>query len=188
MTPGRIAARLLHPLAWHRMDLRGRLMWLAMLPVLVFAVVWGSYVIRQRDADLAAQLQQRAQLLARQLAVAADYGIFSFNQAALDNIALGVLRESSVISATIIAADGRVLATRHAPAQGHIVEPMRERATDKPIEINKRAQQAMRFTRLRNRRCSPRVIIRRWAGRFGQRLGSRCGCWFLLGHITSSLF
>ena len=82
MTPGRIAARLLHPLAWHRMDLRGRLMWLAMLPVLVFAVVWGSYVIRQRDADLAAQLQQRAQLLARQLAVAADYGIFSFNQAA----------------------------------------------------------------------------------------------------------
>ena len=86
MTPGRIAARLLHPLAWHRMDLRGRLMWLAMLPVLVFAVVWGSYVIRQRDADLAAQLQQRAQLLARQLAVAADYGIFSFNQAALDSL------------------------------------------------------------------------------------------------------
>ena len=123
MTPGRIAARLLHPLAWHRMDLRGRLMWLAMLPVLVFAVVWGSYVIRQRDADLAAQLQQRAQLLARQLAVAADYGIFSFNQAALDNIALGVLRESSVISATIIAADGRVLATRHAPAQGQAIPP-----------------------------------------------------------------
>lgn len=121
MTPGRIAARLLRPLAWHRMDLRGRLMWLAMLPVLVFAVVWGSYVIRQRDADLAAQLQQRAQLLARQLAVAADYGIFSFNQAALDNIALGVLRESSVISATIIAADGRVLATRHAPAQGEAI-------------------------------------------------------------------
>ena len=100
------------------MDLRGRLMWLAMLPVLIFATVWGVYVVRQRAADLEAQLQQRAQLLARQLAVAADYGIFSFNQAALDNIAQGVLRESSVISATIIGAGGRVLATRHAQEQG----------------------------------------------------------------------
>lgn len=123
MTPGPIAARLLRPLAWRHMDLRVRLMWLAMLPVLVFAMVWGVYVIRQRDADLAAQLQQRAQLLARQLAVAADYGIFSFNQSALDNIAQGVLRESSVISATIIGADGRVLATRHAQEQGGAIPP-----------------------------------------------------------------
>ena len=123
MTPGPIAARLLRPLAWRHMDLRVRLMWLAMVPVLVFAMVWGVYVIRQRDADLAAQLQQRAQLLARQLAVAADYGIFSFNQSALDNIAQGVLRESSVISATIIGADGLVLATRHAQEQGGAIPP-----------------------------------------------------------------
>lgn len=123
MTRGRIAARMLRLVAGRPMDLRGRLMWLAMLPVLVFAMVWGIYVIRQRDADLSAQLQQRAQLLARQLAVAADYGIFSFNQAALDNIAQGVLRESSVISATIIGADGRVLASRHAPAQGEAIPP-----------------------------------------------------------------
>lgn len=123
MTRGHIAARLLGSLAWRHMDLRLRLMWLAMLPVLVFALVWGIYVIRQRDADLAAQLQQRAQLLARQLALAADYGIFSFNQAALDNIAQGVLRESSVISAIIIGADGRVLATRHAKEQGSAIPP-----------------------------------------------------------------
>ena len=123
MTRGHIAARMLRPLAWHHMDLRGRLMWLAMLPVLIFATVWGVYVVRQRAADLEAQLQQRAQLLARQLAVAADYGIFSFNQAALDNIAQGVLRESSVISATIIGAGGRVLATRHAQEQGAAIPP-----------------------------------------------------------------
>lgn len=93
------------------MDLRGRLLWLAMLPVVVFAIVWGVYVIRQRAADLEAQLQQRAQLLARQLAVAADYGIFSFNQTALNNLAQGVARESSVIAATIFDADGKVLAS-----------------------------------------------------------------------------
>ena len=98
------------------MDLRVRLMWLAMLPVLVFAVVWGGYVIRQRSGDLEARLQERAQLLARQLAVAADYGIFSFNQAALDSLAQGVTRETSVIAATIVGATGQVLATHRAAA------------------------------------------------------------------------
>ena len=34
MTRGHIAARMLRPLAWHHMDLRGRLMWLAMLVTL----------------------------------------------------------------------------------------------------------------------------------------------------------
>lgn len=115
MTRDIAGASWLQKLSLRRMDLRGRLMWLAMLPVLVFAVVWGVYVIRQRAADLEAQLQQRAQLLARQLAVAADYGIFSFNQAALDNIAQGVARESSVIAVTITSADGRVLASLPAP-------------------------------------------------------------------------
>ncbi len=113
----------LRRLTLHHMDLRGRLMWLAMLPVLVFAVVWGVYVIRQRAADLEAQLQQRAQLLARQLAVAADYGIFSFNQAALDNIAQGVVRESSVIAATITTTDGYVLASRHVPGHENTTPP-----------------------------------------------------------------
>ena len=64
------------PLAY-RLDLRGRLMVLAMMPVIVFAIAWGAYVVHQRDTDLRAQLQQRAQLLARQMAIAADYGIFS---------------------------------------------------------------------------------------------------------------
>ena len=116
----RLADARLH-LLWRKtlrqMDLRGRLMWLAMLPVLVFALVWGVYVIRQRAADLEAQLQQRAQLLARQLAIAADYGIFSFNQTALNNIAQGVARESSVMAATITASDGRILASRVASQQ-----------------------------------------------------------------------
>ncbi len=109
--------RLLRRHALRQMDLRARLMWLAMLPVLVFALVWGIYVVRQRAADLEAQLQQRAQLLARQLAIAADYGIFSFNQTALNNIAQGVAREPFIIAVTITASDGRVLASHQAPGQ-----------------------------------------------------------------------
>lgn len=120
--------RWLRRLTSRGMDLRGRLIWLAMLPVLVFAVVWGVYVIRQRAADLEAQLQQRAQLLARQLAVAADYGIFSFNQAALDNLAQGVARESSVVAATIVDADRQVLAFHRVPGTGIPSHPDRLQA------------------------------------------------------------
>ena len=91
-------------------DLRGQLLALAMLPVLVFAIVWGSYVIRQRANDLQAQLHQRAQLLARQMAVAADYGIFSRNLATLQTLTLAVSREPAVVAATIYDVNQEVLA------------------------------------------------------------------------------
>lgn len=121
-----VRMRLLRRKTLQHMDLRGRIMWLAMLPVLMFAIVWGAYVVRQRAIDLEAQLQQRAQLLARQLAIAADYGIFSYNQAALDNLTQGVVRESSVIAATITASDGHVLATHHASqySAGTAIRPL----------------------------------------------------------------
>ena len=96
----------------YRLDLRGRLMVLAMMPVIVFAVTWGTYIVHQRDADLRAQLQQRAQLLARQMATAADYGIFSGNTAALQTLTLAVSREASVVLATIYSANREMLA-RH---------------------------------------------------------------------------
>lgn len=100
-------------------DLRVRLLWLAMLPVLMFAIAWGIYVIRQRAEDLEARLQQRAELLARQLAVAADYGLFSMNVDALSSLAQGVAREDSVIAATVLDSNLEVLAI-HPSAQGRL--------------------------------------------------------------------
>ena len=45
MTRGHIAARMLRPLAWHHMDLRGRLMWLAMLPVLICFLLMQKFIV-----------------------------------------------------------------------------------------------------------------------------------------------
>ena len=95
----------------YRMDLRGRLMALAMVPVVVFALVWGAYIVRERSEDLRRQLQQRAQLLARQLATAADYGIFSGNALALQNLTLAVSRERSVIGASVYGPERQILAS-----------------------------------------------------------------------------
>lgn len=99
--------------AWWRfpsLDLQGRLMLLAMGPVVVFAIAWGAYVVQQRAADLDAKVRERAQLLARQLAVAADYGIFSGNREALQALTLAVSREPEVALATIHSTDRDILA------------------------------------------------------------------------------
>ena len=93
------------------LDLRGRLIALAMAPVLLFAIVWGGYLIQQRGSDLRTQLQQRAQLLSRQLAIAADYGIFSRNRVALEQLTQSVAREQNVEAATIYSGDLEVLAS-----------------------------------------------------------------------------
>ncbi len=103
--------RQLDRLFWYRRDLRSQLLALAMLPVIVFAFVWGAYVIHQRANDLQAQLQERAQLLARQMAVAADYGIFSGNSGALQSLTLAVSREPAVIVASIYGLNQKILAT-----------------------------------------------------------------------------
>lgn len=102
----------------YRFDLRGRLMLLAMVPVIIFAFAWGIYVVQQRATDLTAQLTQRAELLARQMAIAADYGIFSRNVSALQSLTLAVSREPSVLAASIYTADHEILATHR--SQTHL--------------------------------------------------------------------
>lgn len=100
---------------WQRMtDLPGRLLGLAMVPVLLLAVIWGSYVIHERRVDLENRLSERSQLLARQLASAADYGIFSGNQAALDALVGAVAREDQVLLAAVLDAQGKPMAKQGA--------------------------------------------------------------------------
>lgn len=113
-----------------RLDARGtglqaRIMALALLPVLILALLLGSTMIRQRNQDLELELQQRGQLLARQLAAAADYGLFSGNQAALQALTQAVSHEPSVVGATIADGTGRVMAiSGSAPRVGTAPSPL----------------------------------------------------------------
>ena len=77
-------------------SLRWRLLWMSMLPLMLFALIWMSYALVQRYADLSSQLEQRAQLLARQMAVASDYAIFAQNNLVLQNITASVVKEPEV--------------------------------------------------------------------------------------------
>lgn len=105
--------------------LQARIMALALLPVLILALLLGTTMIRQRNQDLERDLQLRGQLLARQLAAAADYGLFSGNLAALQALTQAVSQEPSVVGATIADSSGRVLAiSGSAPRVGTAPSPL----------------------------------------------------------------
>ena len=82
-------------------SLRWRLLWLSMLPLMLFAFIWVSYSLLQRYSDLSSQLEQRAELLARQMAVASDYAIFAQNTLVLQNITASVVKEPEVTLAGV---------------------------------------------------------------------------------------
>lgn len=91
-------------------DIRDRMLLAALLPVILVAVLLSSVFLAGRYADLDEAHQQRARSLARQLASASEYGLFSANTSSLQAIAAGALREPDVRSVMILNAQGQALA------------------------------------------------------------------------------
>ncbi len=60
--------------------IRGRSLFLALMPVAVIALLLDIYFINTRVNDLEQGLMERGHAIADQLAPAAEYGIFSGNQ------------------------------------------------------------------------------------------------------------
>ena len=92
------------------LDIRARMLLAALLPVTLVAVLLSSVFLAGRYSDLDDAHQQRARSLARQLASASEYGLFSANTGSLQAIAAGALRESDVRSVLILNAQGQSLA------------------------------------------------------------------------------
>lgn len=103
------------------LDIRARMLLAALLPVTLVAVLLSSVFLAGRYADLDEAHQQRARSLARQLASASEYGLFSANTSSLQSIAAGALRESDVRSVLILDAQGQTLAV--AGWTGQVVLP-----------------------------------------------------------------
>ncbi len=97
-------------------DIRTRMLLTALLPVTLLAVVLAAVFLWSRMDDIDEAHAQRARSLARQLALASEYGLFSGNVGHLQTIVSGVMRrEAEVRSATILDADGNVLAQAGQP-------------------------------------------------------------------------
>jgi signal transduction histidine kinase/CheY-like chemotaxis protein len=90
-------------------DIRTRMLLAALLPVTLLAVLLAGVFLVARVGDIGEAHSQRARSLARQLASASEYGLFSANIANLQTIANGALRESDVRSVAILDAQGNRL-------------------------------------------------------------------------------
>jgi len=91
-------------------SLQARITAIAMLPAIALAALVGGFSISLRQSDLDTGLQQRGLLLARQLASAADYGVFSGNSAALQALVESVAGERATVAVQILDRDHRTLA------------------------------------------------------------------------------
>lgn len=84
------------------MKIRTRAFLLGLLPTLLVALVLTAYHLHTRLADLDATTTQQGMTMARHLASAAEYGVFSGNTAALGKLLDQAMAEPGVASAVVI--------------------------------------------------------------------------------------
>jgi HAMP domain-containing protein len=95
------------PDAW---DIRPRAVLIAALPTMVMALVLIAYFTSSRLSDLEDAHVQRGKALARQLAAASEYGVFSGNLESLRKQANAVLQERDVVRVAVFSPLQEVLA------------------------------------------------------------------------------
>lgn len=91
--------------------IRTRMLAAALVPVMLVVMALVAVFWTSRVSDLDESHGLRTRLMARQVALASEYGIFSGNVAALQAVLAGLQRESDVKSVAVFAVDGRMLAS-----------------------------------------------------------------------------
>lgn len=75
---------------------------LTFTPLLIMAISLESFFLHDRFSDLDRDLEERGQLIARQLASSSEYGVFSNNRFFLQNIVQGALQQPDVRGVAIL--------------------------------------------------------------------------------------
>jgi two-component system, sensor histidine kinase len=100
-----------------RWDIRARAILIAVLPTMMMATVLIAYFTSSRLSDLEEAHVQRGKALARQLAAASEYGVFSGNLDSLRKLANSILQERDVTRVAVYSPVQEVLADSSKPAQ-----------------------------------------------------------------------
>ncbi|KAA6185486.1 response regulator [Thiohalocapsa marina] len=102
----------------HIFSLRTRMIALAVVPVLVIALSTGGYMIHSRFIDLHQALHERGQIMANNLAMAAELPLLTRDLAHLEALCASTLQQPDVFSAAIHDADRKTALTQCGPP-GH---------------------------------------------------------------------
>ncbi|MDP1530977.1 MAG: hypothetical protein Q8M05_16500 [Rhodoferax sp.] len=92
-------------------DIRVRMLVAALLPVSLLSVLLSAVFLMARFEDISAAHQLRTRSVARQLALASEFGLFAGNKQQLQALARGALRESDVRWVAIVSPQGETLAS-----------------------------------------------------------------------------
>ncbi|HSO45445.1 MAG TPA: histidine kinase dimerization/phospho-acceptor domain-containing protein, partial [Rhodoferax sp.] len=92
-------------------DIRMRMLLAALLPVSLLCLLLSGVFLMSRFKDINDTYQVRNRSVARQLALASEFGLFAANQGQLQSIARGALREPDVRWVGILDREGRMLAS-----------------------------------------------------------------------------
>lgn len=102
-----------------RIDIRSRMLLAALLPVAVVGVVLAVVFLLARFDDMQESYQQRTRSVARQLALASEYGLFSANQTQLKSVVRGALREPDVRWVAVLDGQGHKLVSAGEEEKAH---------------------------------------------------------------------
>jgi signal transduction histidine kinase/CheY-like chemotaxis protein len=94
-----------------QLDIRASLLLAALLPVAVISCLLVGVFLVARSDDMEASYQQRVRLVARQLASASEYGLFSGNTAQLQAVAKAAVLEPDVRAVVVVNALQQVIAS-----------------------------------------------------------------------------
>ena len=83
------------------LGIQKRLLIIALLPAIVIATTLGIYFVNSQIRDMRSSLEERGRSIVRQLAPAAEFGVFSGNREILVNLSSSVLAEVDVRSVQI---------------------------------------------------------------------------------------
>lgn len=98
-----------------QLDTRARLMLAALLPVAMISALLVAVFLLARSDDMTVAYQQRVRLIARQLASASEYGLFSGNTAQLQAVARAALQEPDVRAVAVLNPLQQVIASSGDP-------------------------------------------------------------------------
>lgn len=97
------------------LDIRARAILIAVLPTMVMATVLIAYFTSSRLSDLEEVHIQRGKALARQLAAASEYGVFSGNLESLRKLSNAIVIEKDVVRVVVISPQQEILAESASP-------------------------------------------------------------------------
>jgi signal transduction histidine kinase/ActR/RegA family two-component response regulator len=119
-----------------RYGIRQQVAWLTFVPLFIMAISMETYFLHDRFLDMDKDLLDQGELIAHQLASASEYGVFSNNQAFLQNVAGGTLQQKDMRAAAILNPTSEVLASA-----GEFSLPLKSEIIGKILVSNERFNQ-----------------------------------------------